>query len=326
MPGTAQTTLPLFLCLFACFLFPISQLSAQINYTTAQDGNWQDSTTWSPTGIPDFAGNDNVTIAHNVIVDTLGVHALLSTSELIIQPGASLRQVGDGATFGWWAGGIENHGYWECDCIMSFFRGDFINTGTFQAGFVYTDSVALYNDGYIEANGDFYSEVEFENNGTLIVYWFENRGHLFGNGTICATSNFSNSDSITGTLNICGQQNPPFTFWNTGYIDSTVQICAQGNPCETLLSSPEPVASAPITLFPNPGDGRFRLRIDALQATTATTRIFDATGRQLLAQDHPLHPGANELPLDLQMLATGIYFLHVWQGSHRQTLRVEVLR
>lgn len=62
-----------------------------------------------------------------------------------------------------------------------------------------------------------------------------------------------------------------------------------------------------IGLFPNPADGRLNINTTALPATVKEVRIYDLSGRQVLAQI----VSGSTFSLDIRALAAGHYLLHL---------------
>lgn len=96
-------------------------------------------------------------------------------------------------------------------------------------------------------------------------------------------------------------------------------------------STYSPVRMVPVVLasgllvqaYPNPSQQQVSLTIHTSQAGPATLLLTDVLGQQLSQQPLTLDVGTTVIPLPAaSQLATGVYLVHVQQGSLRQTLKL----
>lgn len=91
-------------------------------------------------------------------------------------------------------------------------------------------------------------------------------------------------------------------------------------PLANKAAPAEPVAGAlSATVYPNPASGHFTLQLHSGNAAAVTIRVTDAGGRVVeaktgVAANGTLQLGSNYRP--------GVYYIHVQQGSEKQSLKV----
>lgn len=97
------------------------------------------------------------------------------------------------------------------------------------------------------------------------------------------------------------------------------------------LAQPDPTASLDqnqldrmiTTLFPNPGNGNFRLGLSGARIPKVFATVIDITGRQLYQQDLTLQNGAYQGDFELN-LSAGLYFLQLRSGMASRVIRFVV--
>lgn len=77
-----------------------------------------------------------------------------------------------------------------------------------------------------------------------------------------------------------------------------------------------------MSLYPNPATGSATIYYQAAQATTTRLLIWQYDGRLVRTQPLYLAKGANYITLDLQSLATGLYFISVGESGEKVKLVV----
>ncbi|GAB4285937.1 MAG: hypothetical protein Kow0068_11460 [Marinilabiliales bacterium] len=193
--------------LIAICVFSFSQ-----NYTSINNGNWTDPTTWSPTGVPvTFA---SVTINHDVIMNTDFGY---SSGVITINQSGSLVQDVAGRSFAINGGSLEIYGRFDID-IVGIYSGSLSNEGIaytkkaynngtvwnyglwdnidslYNDNEIYNDYGEIYvdnffnasyfrNDGYTECI-DFYNDSFFENFDDIDIVNFYNADTTFNNGLL----------------------------------------------------------------------------------------------------------------------------------------------
>ena len=198
----------------------ISVNLSAITYTSAQNGNWTNPTTWSPTGVP--VPGDIAIINHAVVLNTDFAYTVGS---IIVNASGSLVHDATGRDI--WVNGVNasltNNGTTTIrNLLLSI--GSYTNTGAFNAkifaNFITANNTAtgiingvdsMYNDGTINNNGmfhvmAFFNDSTINNYGiiqglTTVVDSMYNKGHILND--VGATI-FADSCTNDGT------------FWNDG--------------------------------------------------------------------------------------------------------------
>lgn len=127
----------------------------------------------------------------------------------------------------------------------------------------------------------------------------------------------------TGTFDVIGigsqfatTTTPPFT---NGYqlIPRKVEDILYGG------SISENEASANLSVFPNPTDGRFFVRFESKTAGNAVVALKDLTGRTVFSKNMNMVNGANQVELN-EELSSGIYLVTIQIGNEKAVKRVVV--
>ncbi|MEM8558720.1 MAG: hypothetical protein AAGG50_12945, partial [Bacteroidota bacterium] len=96
------------------------------------------------------------------------------------------------------------------------------------------------------------------------------------------------------------------------------------------VRSPEASASIPeafaVDVYPNPGDARRHLLLQAPEEMTVTITLTDLVGRRVLERRVRLAPGVHRLDLDLGTVAAGTYVLDAAAADVHRVLRLSVSR
>jgi hypothetical protein len=74
-------------------------------------------------------------------------------------------------------------------------------------------------------------------------------------------------------------------------------------------------------IFPNPVKNNLFVRLTTPTGGNCNLQLYDAAGRQLLRHVFNTVPGRNTLPLRVEGLAQGIYFIRLEAGDRRQEIR-----
>lgn len=75
-----------------------------------------------------------------------------------------------------------------------------------------------------------------------------------------------------------------------------------------------------LSVFPNPGNGVFRVVMNGLQQLPVTSSVYDVTGRKLQQVNHGTVTGTLNTSLDLAGFAAGTYYLEVTAGEMKKTV------
>jgi uncharacterized repeat protein (TIGR03803 family) len=92
---------------------------------------------------------------------------------------------------------------------------------------------------------------------------------------------------------------------------------------DILLLQQNAGSNLTLQLLPNPVTGRqARLRISTSKPQVLPLSITDLAGRKLWSGQLNTAAGTNDYPLALPAMAAGIYYLHYYNGSNRETLKL----
>ncbi|MCH7640537.1 MAG: T9SS type A sorting domain-containing protein, partial [Bacteroidetes bacterium] len=83
-----------------------------------------------------------------------------------------------------------------------------------------------------------------------------------------------------------------------------------------------------LRVFPNPASAgdQVNLEFNAARSGTATLRVHDMLGRQVLRDEVPFVPGTHRVPLAISGLPPGVYITHLRLGDEAISGRFTVLR
>ncbi|MCB2379537.1 phospholipase D-like domain-containing protein [Hymenobacter sp. BT635] len=94
--------------------------------------------------------------------------------------------------------------------------------------------------------------------------------------------------------------------------------------CNLVLSNKTAtVQQSSVQVYPNPTSGKFRLRVEASKARTATVTLRDVTGRVVLTQTENIEAG-EEVKVDASALGAGLYMVQIVTPESTQVSRVIV--
>ena len=166
--------------LFIAFMITYSFVNAT-SYESASDGDWSDSDTWSPAGVP--GENDAISISHHVDMDedvSIKSNFTITSSGALETNDKSLR--------------IKNHGVFTVQGSLR------VKKLTFDNG----SEVLVESTGSIEVTEEFENKNNSDNiiiDGTLTVdgeFKNGNGGRIIGNGEICASDDFEGDGETFG--------------------------------------------------------------------------------------------------------------------------------
>ncbi len=80
------------------------------------------------------------------------------------------------------------------------------------------------------------------------------------------------------------------------------------------------------TVYPNPGDGLFQLRIGSESEGVADIMVFDATGKSVYVVQKQLYEGLTIATIDLGILPEGFYQLQISRGTEMQSRKLAIIR
>lgn len=79
-----------------------------------------------------------------------------------------------------------------------------------------------------------------------------------------------------------------------------------------------------VTVFPNPSNGSFQLRVKAGRRTELDVRVTDISGRSIWSDRFKMQSEEESLPLVMDNVAPGIYLVHVVCADFETVRRIEV--
>lgn len=100
------------------------------------------------------------------------------------------------------------------------------------------------------------------------------------------------------------------------------QLKATGTPVE--MKSREELKVEDISYYPNPNNGRFKLKFSLKNKGTTVVRVLDAQGKEVFVDTVERLEGAYEREIDLTPFGRGLFFLQVAQGSRYHTKKIVV--
>ena len=79
-----------------------------------------------------------------------------------------------------------------------------------------------------------------------------------------------------------------------------------------------------LAVYPNPNRGAFTVRFSASERAEATLRMTDVTGREVMRRAVVAETGENQLPVELNGFASGVYLLEFTLGDRKQVVKVVI--
>jgi alpha-tubulin suppressor-like RCC1 family protein/ATP-dependent protease HslVU (ClpYQ) peptidase subunit len=166
-----------------------------------------------------------------------------------------------------------------------------------------------------------------KNNGTVYA-WGQGSFGILGNGTFADTNVPVQVSSLTGVIDIAGGERHSLarktdgTVWAWGYNsngqlgDGTntnrsvpVQVI---NLCNGIIGIGENVKENFISVYPNPSNGIFQLRLDNLNSDKIMLEVYNACGEKVYLTSNI----ASQMKVDLSAQPKGIYFIKMYDGTN----------
>lgn len=88
-------------------------------------------------------------------------------------------------------------------------------------------------------------------------------------------------------------------------------------PCNTVGVSEELPSAAQFMIAPNPNEGVFNLVIDAASYHQVTVSVREYTGRLVMSQKTGLNRGVNNVPVDINGIAKGMYIVEISSDTYQ---------
>ncbi|MFN8396228.1 MAG: PKD domain-containing protein [Bacteroidia bacterium] len=152
--------------------------------------------------------------------------------------------------------------------------------------------------------------ISFTDLSTDAVSWTWSFGD--GNSSVSQSPNYNYQNSGNGTYNVTLVVNSPC---GADTISQSIQI-----DCIVGLNVPPSMA---IALYPNPNDGMFKIKLDAVDADV-DIRVFNELGQQVFVQEAISCHGSCEQVVNLRGTAAGVYFAKIQVGDVTISKRVIV--
>ena len=77
-----------------------------------------------------------------------------------------------------------------------------------------------------------------------------------------------------------------------------------------------------LRVYPNPNEGRFTVEVDAPAEETLALKLADITGRVVLSREENVRAGNNEIPVEINGYAPGVYLLQLDTDSGAKHVKV----
>jgi endonuclease I len=114
------------------------------------------------------------------------------------------------------------------------------------------------------------------------------------------------------SLNITGLQSGTHTLTVNGVEDEVGNATSNETFDFTYTSTLIPeVRESPVTLFPNPGDGRFSIQADLLTDATLNLKIYNIAGKVIFEKTYETASGSNLIKVNDTSVQPGIYFVRI---------------
>lgn len=214
-------------------LASLTQLAAQstTNYSTAQDGNWNDKSTWTSNKVPKAKNGDEITINHKITIDQNQGNSgfknqatIINNGKLTIKHAATNQPQGE----------IENYGdiitegcFTNHNIVLNKDTGDI----TIDGSFTNQPNATIENTGnsiIIKGALDNQPNATIENESFFHIEGAaNNKGKITTNGTTLIDGSFANHGNVTGNGDLCSSDNDDPTNGNFSNIDPNVSICNQ---------------------------------------------------------------------------------------------------
>ena len=75
-------------------------------------------------------------------------------------------------------------------------------------------------------------------------------------------------------------------------------------------------------VYPNPNNGSFNVSFVADNSAEVSVKLIDVTGREVFSKTFVSAPGKNELPVEVNGYASGVYMLHFEHNDIQKTVKV----
>lgn len=166
-----------------------------------------------------------------------------------------------------------------------------------------------------------------KNNGTVYA-WGQGSFGILGNGTFADTNVPVQVSSLAGVIDIAGGERHSLarktdgTVWAWGYnsngqlgdgtnTDRSVPVQVI-NLCNGIIGISENAKENFISVYPNPSNGIFQLRLDNLTSDKIVLEIYNACGEKVYLTSNIV----TQMKIDLSAQPKGIYFIKMYDGTN----------
>jgi hypothetical protein len=111
---------------------------------------------------------------------------------------------------------------------------------------------------------------------------------------------------------------------NTVWVLGTFTTLGAMNLVEDMETEPDLYTG--FSVYPNPGDGIFNIKLESPTETEVTMILTDGLGKVVLSNTWSLFEGQNSYQLDLINLASGVYQVQILQGDRLMTKKIVLMK
>jgi hypothetical protein len=149
----------------------------------------------------------------------------------------------------------------------------------------------------------------------VIGYYVYRSASRYGNyqlvSPLLTNHNFADHDLATGSYFYQVRAVKPAMTPSGGYVNLSLGALSDSLWVDNTLSTKELAKLNEISVYPNPSDGRFTVRIDCGGADKAVISVMDITGKKVQSTNKALVSGRNEIKMDISDLPAGLYVVLV---------------
>lgn len=136
-------------------------------------------------------------------------------------------------------------------------------------------------------------------------------------GTAWATPGSAGPISGGGQRTVVGSLN------RYGYVGYYLNVIGPNAPCASGINTIDPALNAELSVYPNPSNGVFSVKLNAGSRVAGQVEVVDVTGRIVFAQDVDLI-GQQNVSVDLAHCAKGIYTVLLHTANGNATKRISI--
>ncbi|MES2286060.1 MAG: T9SS type A sorting domain-containing protein [Bacteroidota bacterium] len=134
------------------------------------------------------------------------------------------------------------------------------------------------------------------------------------------SGNGVNSGSFDPAISGAGSHTITYSYSDINNCTGTASQVIFVDPCISGIDFTDGMSR--IAIYPNPAEGGFTLEIELLNDESVKIELMNSIGQTIFFESHNLVSGNNKLPLNLNEIAKGIYFVKVKTTSSVLTERI----